>query len=129
MNSEAMARMSAAELDAYARAMGFTAAAGKTAEDKIRIIEAKRSREVTVTVLGTVLSIPVKRAHDKRFSELMGKRPRTDGDVEEAFRILLGDEQFDELYRAATDEDGTLDEAAIAYAFSALLGNADLKNF
>ena len=129
MNPDRMRSMSASELDAYAEALGFSARAGRTAEAKIKIIEERRGRTAELSVLGVQLSVPVKRAHDGRFSALLDKEGRTGDDVRDAFKFLLGEEQHAELTAAATDEDGTLDEAAIAYAYNALLGSKELKNF
>lgn len=129
MNPDRMRSMSASELDAYAEALGFSARAGRTADAKIKIIEERRGRAAELSVLGVQLSVPVKRAHDGRFSALLDKKDRTNDDVRDAFVFLLGEEQHAELVAAATDEDGTLDEAAIAYAYNALLDSRELKNF
>ena len=129
MNPEYMARMGAKELEAYAQAMGFSTAAGKDAAAKVEIINGKRERKADMTVLGVDLSVPIKRAHDKRVNDLLNKRGRTDADVMEAFRILLGEDQMAELTKAATDEDGTYDEVAMAFAFNQILSNKQLKNF
>lgn len=129
MNPEYMKRMGSKELEAYAQAMGFTTAAGKDAAAKVEIINRKRERAAEVSVLGVDLSVPVKRAHDKRVNDLLNKRGRTDADVMEAFRILLGDDQMAELVKAATDEDGTYDEVALSFAFNSILASKQLKNF
>lgn len=129
MNSECMGRMTPKELEAYAKAMGFTTKAAAGAEAKADLIAKRRNRVVEMRVIGVDLSVPIKRAHDKRVSDLLGKRGRTDADVTEAFRLLLGDDQLKAVHDAATDEDGTVDEAAITYAFNAVLENPELKNF
>lgn len=121
--------MSVDELDGYAKALGIDVRAGKTAEEKAKIISERRGRVATVTVLGMQLDVPVKRAHDKRVSELLDKDGRTTEDIDEAFRIILGDEQLDALRLATTDDDGTVDEAALSYAYNAILGSDELKNF
>lgn len=124
-----MSRMTPKELEGYAKEMGFTTRAATGAEAKAKLIRSRRERVVEMRVIGVDVSVPIKRAHDKRVSDLLRKRPRTDKDVTEAFRILLGDEQLSAIMAAATEEDGTVDEAAVAYAFNSILDNGDLKNF
>lgn len=121
--------MGVGELDGYAKALGIDVRAGRTAEEKAKIISERRGRVATVTVLGMQLNVPVKRAHDKRVSALLAKDGRTMADVDEAFRIMLGDEQMEAVRLASTDEDGTVDEAALSYAYNAILGSDELKNF
>lgn len=129
MNSEFLRAMGPDELDAYAQALGFSAKAGKTAAAKVKIIEERRARTASVTVIGVQLEIPIKRAHDARVDELLGREGRTREDVVAAFDLLLGPEQHAELTRAATDEDGTVDDAALSLAYNALLASKELKNF
>lgn len=129
MNGEYLRAMGPAELDAYAEALGFSAKAGKTAAAKVKIIEEKRGRAASLSVLGVQLEVPVKRAHDARVDELLGKESRTRADVTEAFTLLLGEAQHAEIVRAATDEDGTVDDAALSYAYNALLESKELKNY
>lgn len=128
MNPEYLKRMGADELDAYAEALGFSARAAKTADAKRALIERRRERGVDVTALGVELHIPMKAAHDLRVTRLIESPTRTDADVEEAFRILLGSEQMDELAAAATDEDGTIDAVALAMAYNSVLTSEELKN-
>lgn len=129
MNREYMARMSAAELDEYAKLLGIASSPAKTAEAKIKLIERRRERTASVRVLGIDLEIPIKRAHDKRVSDLMSKQSLTDAEMEEAMRLLLGDEQMGELAGACTDEDGTVDVNALGLAFAKVVTSEDLKNF
>lgn len=129
MNTDYMRKMSADELEAYAKQMGFTLAAGKTIEDKIAIIEAKRSREVDLTLLGVPVSVPIKRMYDKRVTDLLAKKNRTDDETMAMFRLIVGDEACDEVVAAATEDDGTVDNNALGYAIAALVTDKDLKNF
>lgn len=129
MNTDYMRKMSADELEAYAKHMGFTLAAGKTIEDKIAIIEAKRSREVELTLLGVPVSVPIKRLHDKRVTDLLANKRRTDDETMRMFRLIVGDEACDEVVAAATEDDGTVDNSALGYAIATLVMDKDLKNF
>lgn len=124
-----MRNMSDAELEGYAKALGFTLAGIKDHDKKVDFIAKKRERAATITALGVELSVPIKAAHDKRVRDLLTKADRTDDDVVEMFRLLLGDEQLQELFDAATDDDGTVDEPALAYAFNSILESSELKNF
>lgn len=127
MNKDNLARMGSKELDAYAQTMGFSAKGARGAEAKRELIERRRARCAELTVLGVDLSIPVKRAHDKRVVDLMNSKD--DGKMMDGMRLLLGDEQFAELVAACTEEDGTSDVAAMAYAVIAITGSDELKNF
>lgn len=129
MNKDYLAMMDDGELEAYAKVLGFTTAAAQTAADKTKLIEQKRGRCAELTVLGIAMSIPVKRAHDRRFIDAINKEDRTTEELDEAFRLLLGDEQYASLMEAVTEDDGTQDDDALGYAYNKLLYSAELKNF
>ncbi len=129
MNKDYLAMMDEGELEAYAKVLGFTTAAAQTAADKVKLIEQKRGRCAELTVLGIDMSIPVKRAHDRRFIDAMNKEDRTTEELDGAFRFLLGDEQYASLMEAVTEDDGTRDDDALGYAYNKLLYSAELKNF
>lgn len=129
MNPEAMGRMSARELDAYARTMGFSVSASKTVEEKAAAIEQRRARHADIEVLGISMSVPIKRMHDKRVTDLLAKKDRTDADTEEMVRLVVGDDAWRGIVEAATEEDGTVDNDAIAYAIVAIITNRKLKNY
>lgn len=129
MRKEYMALMSADELEAYAKAMGFSVRAGKTAAEKISIIESKRAREAEMTVLGVPVRIPIKRLHDKRVSDLLAKKGRTDAETVEMMVLILGDDQWGLLVEAATEDDGTVDNCALGYAIARIITDRKLKNF
>ena len=129
MNAKYLERMSAKELDEYAQALGIMSKAAKSKQDKISLIEHRREKIATVRALGIDFEIPIKRAHDKRVSELLDKDGRTDAETEEAMRLLLGDEQMDELANACTEEDGTIDVSAMGVAYVRILTSEQLKNF
>lgn len=124
-----MMAMSAEELEGYANAMGFTLKACKDKADKVALIERKRSRAVTVPVLGLDLSIEVRRFRSSKFGDAIGKAGRTSADLMEAFRGLLGDGQFEALLAACAEDDGEVDEDALAYAFNVILRSEELKNY
>lgn len=129
MNSEQMRRMSAAELDAYARVMGFSVRGAKTAGQKAALIEERRGHVADVTVLGVPVSVPVKRLRDKRVTDLLSKEGRTDAETEEMVRLVVGDEAWGELVAAATEDDGTVDSDALGYAIATIMTSRELKNF
>ncbi len=129
MNKEHMARMGADELDRYARSMGFSAKAGKTAEEKARIIERKRGRAAKISVIGVEVEVPVKRLHDKRVTDLLAKREKTDEETAEMIRLIVGDEAWDELVKAATEEDDTVDNDALGFAIASIITSRELKNY
>lgn len=129
MNKDYLAMMDEGELEAYAKVLGFTTAAAQTASDKAKLIEQKRGRCAELTVLGIAMSIPVKRAHDRRFIDAMNKEDRTTEELDGAFRFLLGDGQYASLMEAVTEDDGTQDDDALVYAYNKLLYSAELKNF
>ena len=120
MNKDYLAMMNEGELEAYAKVLGFTTAAAQTAADKAKLIEQKRGRCAELTVLGIAMSIPVKRAHDRRFIDAMNKEDRTTEEL---------DEQYASLMEAVTEDDGTQDDDALGYAYNKLLYSAELKNF
>lgn len=124
-----MRRMSASELDAYAKAMGFSVRGAKTAEQKAELIERRRAHVASLTLLGVPVEVPVKRLHDKRVTDLLSKDGRTDAETELMARLIVGDESWDDLVAAATEEDGTVDNDALGYAVAALLTSRELKNY
>lgn len=129
MNREQMLRMSPAELDGYARAMGFSVRGAKTAEQKAALIEERRGRVAEVPLLGVTVAVPIKRLHDKRVTDLLAKGDRTDEETERVARMIVGDEQWEAVVAAATEDDGTVDNDALGYAIVALLTSRDLKNY
>lgn len=129
MNPEYMERMSAKELDEYAKSCGIQVTRLKSKQDKIRVINERRERSVIVRALGIDFEIPIKRVHDKRLADLINKPNATDDDMAEAMLLLLGQEQLDELVRACTEEDGSVDVDAMAVAYVRIITSKELKNF
>ena len=64
-----------------------------------------------------------------KISELLSKPDRTDDDFVEAIRMLLGDEQYETIYEAVRDEDGTVDIDGLVLVYKRLFQNEALKNF
>lgn len=124
-----MMEMSKAELDEYAQVLGIDVAGRKTVAQKVEAIEKRRERTAEIDVLGITLTVPVKRMHDKRVSDLAAKRPMTDADATQLLGLLIGDEQMAKLAERATDEDGTVDADAMGLAMARILSSDDLKNF
>ena len=73
--------------------------------------------------------MPVRAAHDLRFTQLINKPDRTDDETEAAMAMLLGEEQMGALREAATEDDGTVDQDALAFAYMRVLSSDELKNF
>lgn len=109
--------------------LGFDVSGKKTVAQKVAAIEERREREAEIDALGLTLAIPVKRMHDKRATDLMGKRPMTDEDATELLALLLGETQMSALAERATDEDGTVDVDAMGLAMTRILASGELKNF
>lgn len=129
MNAKYLDMMSTEELEDYAQILGFTTKAAKTKAAKVQLIETKRSESAEVEIFGAKFVIPKKRFHDKTISDLLVKPTRTDNDVVEAIRMLLGDEQYELIYEAVRDEDGTVDIDALIFVYLRLFSNEALKNF
>lgn len=128
MNTEYMRRMSGPELDEYAALIGAGAPRSTSVEGKIEEIERARAHRVTVRAIGLELTVTKKSLSDKRVTDLLAKPDRTDRETEEMMRTMLGDEQFGLIVEAATDEDGTVDNAAVALAFAKVMTSDELKN-
>lgn len=129
MRTEALNAMTDEELEQYARTLGFTTKAAKSHDAKVRLIAKRRERGVDVSALGVDLRVPVRAAHDLRFTQLINKPDRTDDETEAAMAMLLGEEQMGALREAATEEDGTVDQDALAFAYMRVLSSDELKNF
>lgn len=116
------------ELDQYARICGIDVTGRKTREEKIEVIEDRRGRVAEVEMLGRVFTVPVRKMHDKRVTDVLaGKAP--DEEVVKVFRELLGEEQHAEVMELCTDEDGVVDGEAYALAMARLVTCEDLKNY
>lgn len=129
MNPVTLQSLTVDELEDYAQTLGFTTRSAKTKEAKIKFISKKYERIQPITVLGIELEIPVKRRMSSNFIELIEKSERSRDDVVEAFTYLLGEKQHQTLVEVATDDDGTIDDAALAFAYNAIIYNGDLKKY
>lgn len=127
MNPDYLARMSAKQLDNYGNELGLDMSKAKSIDAKVELIESKRNAEVSISVIGLELKIPKKRIADRRLGRLLSHQ-LTDDQAEAALVLLLGDEQFAELVKACTDEDGTVDTTAMGMVFVEVLGSDELKN-
>ena len=128
LNKDSLTKMDEKELEAYASVLGFTLVKNGGAESMRESIERRRERTATVRALGIDFKIPIKRAHDKRVVRLINEA-KSDADLEEGMRMLLGDDQYAELAAACVEEDGTEDVDAMSYAVIAITGSEELKNF
>ncbi|WP_311396583.1 hypothetical protein [Lancefieldella parvula] len=129
MNAKYLDMMNAEELEDYAQILGFTTKAAKTKAAKVQLIETKRSESAEVEIFGTKFVIPKKKFHDKTISDLLSKPNLTDDDFTEAIRMLLGDDQYEIIYEAVHDEDGTIDIDGLILVYKRLFQNEALKNF
>jgi len=127
MKPEILNKMSDAEINEYAASLGIELAPASNREDKVLLIESRRERSVTVTLLGIPFKVPIKAAYDQRIETLLTKRDRTDEDTFEAMRLMLGEAQTAVLVDACID--GTIDAAALGVAFVRLITSEELKNF
>ena len=124
-----MMEMSKSELDEYANVIGIDVTGKKTVAQKVASIESARERVADIDVLGMSVAIPIKRMHDKRVSDLVGKKLMSDDDATELMRLMLGDDQMDSLVARATDDDGTVDIDAMGLAIARITSAEELKNF
>lgn len=129
MNAKYLDMMNADELEDYAQILGFTTKAAKSKAAKVQLIETKRSESAEVEIFGTKFVIPKKKFHDKIISDLLLNPNRTDNDIVEAIRMLLGDEQYETIYEAVRDDDGTVDVDGLVFVYMRLFSNEALKNF
>lgn len=125
MNKEYLVRMSDAELENYAKAIGIKIP--KDIESKADFIEKRRERTAKIEVLGITFEIPIKRIKDKRVTDLISNM--NDVNAEKALCLVLGEEQYAKLEEACIEEDGTYDVQAMGYAFTTIFTSPKLKNF
>lgn len=129
MKLDALKRMDESEIDELGRMYSIELAPCNSLEEKIEMIERRRSRGIIVRVLGIDFEIPIKRAHDKRISDIVGNLNATGMDSMEAITLLLGEAQTKMLVEACTDDDGVVDIDALALAFVKLFNSEKLKNY
>lgn len=128
MNPAYLKRMSGKELDAYARQLGIDTTKKKSLAAKMQAIEDDRERTAEVDVLGIQLSVRKSKIRDKRVTDVFNGGAMTDADIEAAMRLLVGDEGWDEVIVACTDEDGSVDVDAMTYATMRIIDADAVKN-
>lgn len=128
MKKEYLLQLSDAELEDYAKALNIPLKALKAANNKAEFLNKRWEQAVTITVFDHEFVIYTKRLRDKRFSDLISKPNPSDLEFEQAIELLMGKEQINELYEICTDDDGTVDTAALAVAFTHILNSPELKN-
>lgn len=129
MRHEYLMEMSLAQLDQYGQACGIDVTGRKGKVAKVRLIEERQGRVAEVDVLGMTLVIPKRRLHDKRAADLVAGHALSDEEVVQAFRSLLGEEQYAAVIERCTDEDGIVDGDAFAVAFATVMTDPELKNY
>ena len=125
MNPKYLEKMSVAELDDYAKAIGIPKLVGST-EDRIKTISKRRSKKVIIRALGVDWEVPVKAMSDKRVTECVANLNDENG--EKVLRIILGEEQFEKLEEVCTEEDGTFDLNALGTVYTKIVTSRELKN-
>ena len=129
MRHEALLGMTEEEIDGYARSLGVSLDGVEGKAAKVELIERRRERTADVRVLGALVPIPVKRLHDKRMTDRMRGGAMSDEDFMGLMRDLLGEDGLAEVVDRATDEDGTVDNEALALAYTQVITSDELKNF
>lgn len=129
MKKEYLEQLSDAELEDYAKALNIPIKALKASKNKAEFLSTRWEQAVTITVFDHEFIIYAKRLRDKRFTDLINKPNPSDLDFEQAIELLIGEDQINELYELCTDEDETIDTAALAVAFARILNAPELKNF
>lgn len=129
MDTSIFDNMGAKELDLYARAMELDCSKLKGVKAKREFIKQHITKQADIKIFGNVYTVPVKRLHDKRVSDLLNGKNLTDDKLFEAMRLVLGDEQFDDIYTHCTEDDGLVNMASLTYAYLSVFENEELKNF
>ena len=129
MREEALLEMSAEDIERYGRIIGVDVSGKRTKRQKADAIAEARARTATVCVLGLPCEVPIRRMHDKRVTDLLAKRARTDEDYMAVMRAALGDDQYASVMERATDEDGTVDNDALGLAYAQIVESDELKNY
>lgn len=130
MKPEYLKQMSREELDQYAAIANYDLGKARSVDAKVSAIQEAREHVATVKVLGGLeVSIPIRRMHDKRLSDLLGRRGKlSDEDIEKLFVGLVGDDQAKAIEERCTDDDGTVDVDAYSLAIAQVLGSQSAKN-
>lgn len=128
MKRDALLRMSAEQIDAYARVLGIDTTTRKTKEAKADLIDEARQRVAEVDLLGETVSVPIRAMHDQTIVDRIVSA-KTERQGRALLRDILGDEQWERVLAAATDEDGAVDSDAVNFAYVSLVRSPQLKNF
>lgn len=115
------------ELRAYALNLGISATAFNKAKDKVEFVQERWNKTVTVEVAGEEFDIEAKVLKSKKFNDLMAADE--DAATEQAMEMLVGAEGLARIEAMATEEDGTVDVAAIGTICGLILSDKNLKNF
>ena len=131
MKPEYLKQMSHEELAQYAAIAGIDLGKARSVDAKVSAIEEAREHVATVNVLGGLeVEIPIKKMHDKRLTDMLGKgSKRTDEETEQLFVGLVGEKQAEAIEERCTDEDGTVDVDAYVLAISQIFSAKAPKNF
>mgnify|MGYP000980796374 CR=1 FL=1 len=157
MDTSIFDNMSAKELDLYARAMELDCSKLKGVKAKREFIKQHLTKQADIKIFGNVYTVPVKRLtlvlvqqntdpwvsglsvffdnlhnlpeYSDTLIDLLNGKNLTDDKLFEAMRLVLGDEQFDDIYAHCTEDDGLVNMASLTYAYLSVFENEELKNF
>lgn len=119
--------MSDRELKAYAANLGISGKALDAADDKVEFVSSRWEKKARVTVAGETFEVPAKVVKSKEFIDLLGAGD--DAKTEQAMRMLVGEDGMSRIAAMATDDDGTVDVAAVGTICGLILNDRKLKNF
>jgi len=129
MKRETLLSLSGEEIDKYAEVLGIDTSKIRAKAAKVDRIEKARERTVEVEAMGLVLTVPIKKMHDKRITDRMNSGRLSDSQLDSLMTDLLGEAQVQKLYEHCTDEDGTVDVEGVALVYTTIISSDELKNF
>lgn len=129
MKRETLLKLDESQLAAYASILGVDVSSIKTAKAKVNAIEKARERVASIDVFGTTIEIPIKRLHDLNITKKLDGGNKSDAEVLNVMREILGDDQMQVVYDLCTDDDGTIDAEAVSLALFTIANSDELKNF
>lgn len=124
-----MMEMSEAELDEYARVLGVKLGKLRGQAAKVDAICKRRERVARIDVLGITVEVPVRALHDKRVTDRLDGRPKSDAELESILRDIVGEGQMAAIEERCTDDDGLVDVEAYGLALTKIVTSKELKNF
>lgn len=128
MKREILSTLNKKELDQYAATLGLDTSDMGTVAEKVDAIDEARGHVAKIRAMGMTLTIPIKRIHDLRITtRLSGSK--SDDELMDIAKDILGDEQMQAVYDHCTDDDGTVDAEAVSVILANIVTSDKLKNF